>query len=110
MPNLPKKVNRSWETKKAPQTGRAFINPWYHTTRWRKLRALKLSENPLCVHCEAEGIITLAQMVDHDKPVSSGQTEAEREQLMWDWYNLKPLCNPCHNRKSAKESKKVINL
>lgn len=110
MPNLPEKKRRSWEVVKPPQSGRVFINPWYHTTRWRKLRKAVLMENPLCVECQKINVIELAKVVDHEIPVSSGHNEAERERLMWDLDNLQGLCDSCHNRKSAKERQKNINL
>ena len=72
--------------------------PRYHTTRWRELRLSVLQASPLCVHCEEVGVITLAQMVDHVKPVRLGGE-------FWNVSNLQPLCNSCHAVKSGKESK-----
>lgn len=110
MPNLPEKKKRSWEVTRPPQSGRTFINPWYHTTAWRKLRKAVLRDNPLCVECQKINIIELAKVVDHINPVSTGGNDAEKARLMWDWDNLQPLCDSCHNRKSAKEQQKFINL
>ncbi|MGA0081666.1 MAG: HNH endonuclease [Ilumatobacteraceae bacterium] len=73
-----------------------FRNPLYNTTAWRRLRAAVLREQPMCVHCAETGAITLAQMVDHIKPVRLGGD-------MWDPDNLQPLCNKCHAVKSAHE-------
>jgi len=42
-----------------------FVEPRYHTTHWRNLRASVLQASPLCKACEDVGLITLAQMVDH---------------------------------------------
>jgi len=74
----------------------AYIEPRYHTTHWRNLRALVLQASPLCKACEDVGLITLAQMVDHIKPVRLGGEFFDAE-------NLQPLCNSCHASKSAKE-------
>ena len=74
----------------------ALIEPRYHTTHWRNLRASVLQASPLCKACEDVGLITLAQMVDHIKPVRLGGEFFDAE-------NLQPLCNSCHASKSAKE-------
>lgn len=100
---LPPKKPRSWETQRPPQAGRNFVNPWYHTTAWRKLRAAILRDNPYCVECRNNGITTLATLVDHIKPVATGTTAKDKEHLMWSESNLQPLCNKCHNSKSGKE-------
>lgn len=44
-------------------------------------------------------------MTDHIVPVITGQTDIEREELMWDIDNLQPMCNGCHAVKSGKEGK-----
>lgn len=100
---LPHKKPRSWEVQRPPQAGRNFVNPWYHTQAWRKLRAAILRDSPYCVECRNQGITTVAKVVDHIKNVSSGKTAQEREELMWDESNLQTLCDPCHNAKSGKE-------
>lgn len=105
MPKIPKTPRRSWMPEKKPQEGRKFVNPWYHTVAWRKLRASVLAENPLCVECEKVGVIKLAKIADHIKNVSSGKTAEERERLMWDRNNIQGLCDSCHNIKSGKENK-----
>ena len=74
----------------------SYIEPRYNTTHWRNLRASVLQGSPLCAACDAVGLVTLAQMVDHIKPVRLGGE-------FWDTENLQPLCNSCHASKSAKE-------
>ena len=74
----------------------AYKEARYNTKRWRTVRGLVLQGNPLCVNCEATGLITVAQMVDHIEPVRLGGE-------FWDTSNLQPLCNSCHASKSAKE-------
>lgn len=103
MPKLPPKKPRSWETTRPPQSGRGFVNPWYHTTAWRALRAAILKERPLCIECQRNGITALASVVDHIVNVSSGKTAQDRERLMWDVNNLQPMCKACHDSKSGKE-------
>ena len=74
----------------------SFVEPRYNTTQWRNLRQIVLQGDPLCKMCEANGYTTLAQMVDHIKPVRLGGE-------FWNQDNLQPLCNSCHASKSAKE-------
>jgi len=104
MPKLPDNIRPSYLPPKPKQSGRRFKNKWYNTTRWRKLRAVKLSESPLCIICDKEGVITLANVVDHISNVSSGDSPAQMEQMMWDYNNLQSVCDSCHNKKSGKEA------
>jgi 5-methylcytosine-specific restriction protein A len=94
MPNFP----GSKRTRPKAEREHKHKEPRYHTTRWRELRLNVLQCSPLCATCEQLGLITLAQMVDHIKPVRLGGE-------FWDVNNLQPLCNSCHAVKSAKEGK-----
>ena len=69
---------------------------FYHTAAWQRLRAAVLSEQPLCVHCDARGLTVVAVVVDHIQPVKQGGA-------VWDRANLQPLCNLCHEQKSVAE-------
>lgn len=59
--------------------------------RWRKVRALVLAENPLCVMCEKLGRVTAATVVDHKIRIK------ERPDLRLDRDNFQPLCKSCHD-------------
>lgn len=63
--------------------------------RWRKRRAAWLTANPLCVSCEARGIIKQASDVDHVVPLSAGGVDDES--------NYQSLCHDCHSAKTALE-------
>lgn len=63
----------------------------YGSTRWRKLRALVLNEEPLCRLCERQGKTTAADTVDHIKEHKGDVA------LFYDRDNLQPLCRPCHS-------------
>ena len=93
-------INQSKRAKQVRKqyTKGAYKEPRYNTQQWRKVRALILQGSPLCTACEAVGLITLAHMVDHIKPVRLGGD-------FWEPDNLQPLCNSCHASKSAKERK-----
>ena len=67
-----------------------------HTARWLRLRRDKLSDYPLCERCEEEHRVTAATEVHHIVPVENGLTTAEKERLMFDYFNLKALCHECH--------------
>ena len=69
----------------------------YHTRSWRRTSRVYRQQNPLCVHCKAEGIIKSAEVVDHIKPIQDGGE-------VFDWDNLQGLCHSHHNSKTAKEN------
>jgi len=87
--NLNKKQSGQWSSNN---------DTFYHSTRWRILRKAVLKANPLCVHCNADGLITLAKIADHIQPVRLGGET-------WSIDNLQGLCESCHNIKTSKESK-----
>ncbi len=62
------------------------------------LRAQVLMRAPLCVHCETEGRVALADEVDHIIPIAKGGTD--------DTDNLQGLCHDHHARKTAVEQGK----
>lgn len=68
----------------------------YNSVRWRKLRTLVLTGEPLCRECAAAGAVVQATVVDHILPLAQGGTDAMS--------NLQPLCATCHNRKTMRES------
>lgn len=72
--------------------------------RWRRASKSFLANNPFCVICAARpyplSVIPVpATVVDHVKP-HRGDKE-----LFWDETNWQALCTPCHNRKTARESR-----
>ena len=84
-----KNYNRDAERKNATERG--------YTYKWRKASKKFLEQHPLCVRCEAKGIVRLATVVDHIKPHKGNQ------KLFWDVNNWQPLCKQCHDRKTATE-------
>lgn len=80
----------------------------YKTARWIRLRRMKLNHNPLCERCQKKGIIKLAVLVHHIKPVKSGG-------VMYDMDNLMSLCHDCHilihqelNQKGSNKKEEII--
>ncbi|EKA7406927.1 HNH endonuclease [Vibrio parahaemolyticus] len=70
----------------------------YQSTKWRKLRARKAKESPLCENCLTYNIIKPVDVVDHIKPL------LDYPDLAYVFSNLQSLCHQCHNDKTAKET------
>ncbi|MEG1838463.1 MAG: HNH endonuclease signature motif containing protein [Bacteroidaceae bacterium] len=70
----------------------------YTSTRWRKLRAWKLANNPLCEMCEAKGIVRPAEDIHHITSFMSTYNEDQRKFLAYDYDNLMSLCKRCHQK------------
>ena len=68
---------------------------WYCSSAWRKLRAVILSQDPLCVKCLERGTHKESKVVNHIKPHKGDR------KLFYDMKNLEGLCKRCHNRLSA---------
>jgi 5-methylcytosine-specific restriction protein A len=73
----------------------------YGTVRWKRMRGLKLNEEPFCMSgivCDPykTGRRAPSTVVDH---VLSVET---RPDLQWDYDNLRGLCQPCHSWKTNK--------
>ncbi|MEV5031002.1 HNH endonuclease [Sphingobium sp. LMC3-1-1.1] len=64
---------------------------------WRKLRARRLTDEPLCRTCLEHGNITPATQVDHIKPRADGGQDV--------YENTQSLCGPCHSAKTAEENR-----
>lgn len=97
MPTLKKTCRRPWLPERKPHEGYRHHNKaFYQSTAWRKLRVVKLQQQPMCEECERSGGLVPAQMVDHIVPINKGGAAL-------DIANLQSLCNMCHGSKSAKD-------
>jgi 5-methylcytosine-specific restriction endonuclease McrA len=72
----------------------------YNTTRWRKLRAARLTANPLCSMCHEDGRVTAATVVDHIIP------HRGKDELFFDFDNTQSLCKTHHD--GAKQREEII--
>lgn len=98
MPNSPKKINRAYKPDVKPFARAVSNSSFYNSTAWRKLRNRFIRNNPVCVHCEQQGVVTPASVADHITPITQGGEPLCES-------NLQPLCATCHNKKSAAESR-----
>lgn len=69
---------------------------WYYTERWKHLRAIVLSRDPVCKACVKKGYASAATEVDH---IIAHRGDAER---FWDSDNLQGLCKRCHSQKTQR--------
>lgn len=98
MAKSPGKIKRPWVIERKPFEREIKNDEFYNSWPWRKKRKSFLINNPICKHCEAMGIITQARVVDHIVSIKRGGSKLDDE-------NLQSLCDSCHNRKSANESR-----
>lgn len=104
MATKPPRLRRAGQQSEA-QRKRAFDErrrardpvPLYSTRRWRKRRQDHLAAHPLCVMCEAAGVVRAAAEVDHVVPIEQGGD-------IWSGDNLQALCKPHHSAKTAAET------
>lgn len=64
---------------------------------WQVRRIAQLQSEPLCKHCADLGLVTLANQVDHVRPLWSGPGLDIDD-------NLQSLCVTCHAIKTAREA------
>lgn len=65
---------------------------------WRKLRAVKIANNPLCEDCLINDKTTPATEVHHIIPIQRAKSLKEIKKLAYDYHNLRSLCEKCHQK------------
>jgi 5-methylcytosine-specific restriction protein A len=98
MANKPEHIKRSWVPERVAFERAVDNSEFYNSRAWRNLRKRFLNNNPLCIVCEREDIITVATVADHVKAMSQGGEAMDEG-------NLQPMCKKCHNSKSSHESR-----
>lgn len=94
---LPKRKNYKNNNAEAYKQRREI----YNTRRWKRLRELKLAEQPLCEVCLANGKVKQADDVHHVKSFVGLVDKAERLALAFDYDNLQSICKACHGKEHA---------
>ena len=80
------------------------MGKFHNTSRWRKLRALKLAQTPCCEICAMSGgRVSAAKEVHHLLPVDDFPEEATN--MMY----LQSLCSECHDQMGGNEWKKGVH-
>ncbi|WP_219209460.1 HNH endonuclease [Variovorax boronicumulans] len=64
--------------------------------RLQAMRAALFAHAPLCVHCQAVGLVVLATQRDHIVPLAEGGSDDDD--------NTQGLCDLCHESKSLAEA------
>lgn len=79
--------------------------PWVRSVRQvkrttgralQRQRADLFAREPLCRQCRTAGRLKLATIRDHIKPTAEGGADDDN--------NIQPLCDACHDEKTAAES------
>ncbi|NEU29946.1 HNH endonuclease [bacterium LRH843] len=74
---------------------------FYASAAWKRLRELiKIRNNGLCQLCLKDKRIVIGTIVDHIIPIKVNWS------LRLDEDNLQLLCQACHNKKTAEESRR----
>lgn len=104
MPTIPRNNRRPWQPKQIAFE-KAVDNKFYHSTAWRNFRKAFLQSHPICVMCEAQGIVEQATTVDHIisiNPVNGWDTDGGKFPHPLNAENCQALCFRCHASKSGK--------
>ncbi len=73
---------------------------FYHSKEWKGPRNKIMEKHGgLCLWCERIGLTVKAKVVDHIIPLSVDWS------LRAELFNLQPLCDPCHAKKTAEDVK-----
>lgn len=98
--------NFHWMNNKRKGYTRISQIGFYNSTDWKRLRNLKISNNPICEICEKEGRINPTEVIDHIIPV----TVENVNEVFFDYNNLMSLCNNCHWEKTHGKRTKYNRL
>ena len=104
MPNAPKVKRKPW-TKERQQHKRVKDMRWFYNSRkWRTFSKQYKIENPTCIHCELEGIVSATKVTDHVEVYEVAPEGFDLDNLNAKY--MQPLCKKCHNSKSGREAHK----
>lgn len=98
MPNKPTKIARAYVHQVKPFERDNGNQKFYNSYKWRKLSKAYKAKHPLCLHCQAKGLVEAVKVVDHVLRINAGGAP-------YDECNLQSLCEKCHNSKSSYEAK-----
>lgn len=90
------KAGRAWSSKPAGDDKRT------RGSRWMKIRAAVLAEEPYCRVCKEAGRSTFATQVDHIRGISEGGTDERK--------NLRGVCVDCHMQLTKLQARRARGL
>ncbi|HLO59818.1 MAG TPA: HNH endonuclease signature motif containing protein [Bacteroidales bacterium] len=100
-------INLGRKKPKPVTRNKAAYQDIYQDPRWKRLRAAKLRDNPICEICEQKGIVRQTEEIHHKKPFEISANREELERLAFDYDNLISLCIACHKSEHARISKSI---
>ncbi len=80
---------------RSPKVENPEARRFYNSRAWKRLRIIKLTNNPYCAECLTRGLHVPATHVHHEIEV------LDRADLSLDLGNLISLCHSCHSRHHA---------
>lgn len=95
MPTIKSRVKRRTPQHDTQRKERMTI---YNTARWRRLRALKLKDQPLCEVCLSRGVVRQADEVHHLDSFMRYDSKAEQTAKAYSYDNLQSICKQCHQQ------------
>lgn len=95
MPTIykPKKTKNTRNYKTEKREDREDI---YQSARWKRLRQVKLEQNPVCECCLKRGRVADTEDIHHIISFVGVRNEEERYRLAYDIDNLLAVCKQCH--------------
>lgn len=86
-PEHQRQAEQAYDAQRGTATNRGYDRTW------AKVRAMKMSRDPLCERCLVHGLTVAAVLVHHrDRNPRNNLDE-----------NLESLCDPCHDEEHRKE-------
>lgn len=96
MARIEKNIKRPWIVKSEPKRNREH-DKFYDSPEWRRLRKVKLCQDPLCEASKQNNLIVPGKEIDHIRP------RRLFPELSLDLDNLMTLSTSMHSKKSALE-------
>lgn len=91
-------INKPRKPKKMYTENDKIRRSIYDTSRWRKLRASKLMNSPLCEMCLEQNKVTAGVDVHHKVSFVNAVDPLWRLELAYSYDNLQTLCKACHQK------------
>jgi len=86
-------INLGKKRKRDKTVNSKAFSKWYNTSRWKKLRAYKIMQNPVCELCQAKGITKQTEEAHHIVFININNPDPD---MIYDYENLMSVCKTCH--------------